>query len=174
MSRHYSATKPVRPTGEKLSLTCRHFTVALITWLLTLSAHAVVETYEFDDELQREQYQVLVETLRCPKCQNQNISDSNAPIASDMRKAVHKLVSEGKDTDDVVNYMVSRFGEFVVYKPKLDPKTYLLWFGPALFFLIGLVVVVVYARRQRAPGSKDGLSVADQDKLKHLLNEDEK
>lgn len=145
-------------------------------WLLAFATFsmAVVETYEFENEHQRVQYMELVETLRCPKCQNQNIDDSNAPIATDMRKAVYKLIQEGKSNDQVVDYMVSRFGEFVVYKPKLDPKTYLLWFGPALVCVLGLIFVILIARKSRTNDSIDALSTADRAKLETLLKDEEK
>ncbi len=136
-------------------------------------AFAVVDIYEFDNDAQRSQYSELVETLRCPKCQNQNIADSNSPIASDMRDAVHRLIVQGKQSDEVVQYMVDRFGEFVVYKPKLDPSTWLLWFGPFLVGLAGFVFVVVMAWKSRDK-NRDAttLSASDKSKLSHLLDKE--
>ena len=143
-------------------------------WLLAFatSSMAVVETYEFENEHQRVQYMELVETLRCPKCQNQNIDDSNAPIATDMRRAVYKLIQEGKSNDQVVEYMVSRFGEFVVYKPKLDEDlSSMVW--AALVCVLGLIFVVLVARKSRANDTIDTLSSADRAKLETLLKDEE-
>lgn len=148
--------------------------MVLLSGFFSIKSHAVVETYEFETDRQREQYAELVATLRCPKCQNQNIADSNAPIALDMRNAVHKQISAGKDSNDIVQYMVDRFGDFVVYKPKLDPSTYLLWFGPFLVGGLGIVFVVMIARRSRTKHDNTSeLTESDKQKLTHLL-EDEK
>lgn len=139
-------------------------------------AFAVVETFQFEDDLNREQYHNLTETLRCPKCQNQNIADSNAPIAKDMRKEVYRLVKDGKTDDDVVDYMVDRFGDFVVYKPRMDSSTIVLWFGPLLIGVFGVAFVILLARKNRGNGQADAkqetsLSKDDQDKVKKLLGD---
>ncbi|PID41973.1 MAG: cytochrome c-type biogenesis protein CcmH [Proteobacteria bacterium] len=151
------------------------FGIALIGVLLVWSSTtlAIVETREFDNDEQRSRYLELVETLRCPKCQNQNIADSNAPISADMRKAVHKLVLQGRQSDEVVEYMVNRFGEFVVYKPRLDPSTYLLWFGPFLIGIVGFIFVVMMARKSRNRSTETPvLSSSDKSTLNNLLKEE--
>ena len=144
-------------------------------------AFAVIETYEFEDDGQRQQYLELSETLRCPKCQNQNIADSNAPIAADMRKEVHRLIGEGKSNDDVVDFMVERFGEFVVYKPKLDASTYMLWFGPGVIAILGIIIVLTMSaqarkkkQQQDGPDPESTLSVAEQQKLNALLRDQDR
>lgn len=114
------------------------------TWL-----HADIDVYEFSTEEKRDRYLGLIKELRCPKCQNQDIADSNAPIAQDMRREVHRMVEEGKAHQDVVSFMVERFGEFVSYKPKIVPSTYLLWFGPVILILLGLGTVWSMASRKR-------------------------
>lgn len=122
------------------------------------SAQAVIDVYEFENETQRQQYQALTKILRCPKCQNQDIADSNSPIASDMRREVHRLVREGKTEDEVVQFMVERFDEFVTYKPRVTAATYALWYGPWLLVAmgVGIVILLVRSRRKNAAAVDDG------------------
>jgi cytochrome c-type biogenesis protein CcmH len=94
-------------------------------------AHAAIDTYEFAKEGDRERFRELTKELRCPKCQNQDIADSNAPIAADLRKEIFRMLGEGKDNQQIIDFMVDRYGDFVRYKPALNAKTALLWFGPA-------------------------------------------
>lgn len=112
-------------------------------------AHASIDVYEFSSDDKRERYHALTKELRCPKCQNQDIADSNAPIAKDMRREVHRLVEKGVAEDDVVAYMVERFGEFVTYTPTLDKRTYALWYGPVVVLALGLLIVLITATRAR-------------------------
>lgn len=156
--------------------TMRTFLLMCSLLLLSFNSFAVVETFEFDDKGEKQQYQYLTETLRCPKCQNQNIADSNAPIATDMRREVHRLVSEGKTDDEVVDFMVDRFGEFVVYKPKLDASTLLLWFGPLVVGIAGVVLVVVMARKSAGKRNNESdkeivLNEQEKEKIKNLLDD---
>lgn len=117
--------------------------VALLSCLLVPQmSFASIDVYEFEDESLRADFVALTKELRCPKCQNQDIADSNAPIASDMRKEVHRLLGEGKDKESIVNYMIDRFGEFVTYKPKKSLETFMLWYGPLILILIGVLIIV--------------------------------
>ena len=127
-------------------------TVKFLTLVLfvSLSVHANIDLYEFKDENTRVRYTKLTKELRCPKCQNQDIADSNSPIASDMRSEVHRLVEQGSSNDDVVNFMVDRFGEFVSYKPRVQPSTYLLWYGPWALIAFGVIIISLIVRRRSA------------------------
>ncbi len=117
--------------------------VALLSCLLFPQiSFASIDVYEFEDESLRADFVTLTKELRCPKCQNQDIADSNAPIASDMRKEVHRLLGEGKDKESIVNYMIDRFGEFVTYKPKKSLETFMLWYGPLILIFIGVLIIV--------------------------------
>ena len=100
-------------------------------------ARAAIDTYEFKDEVERERFRSLTEELRCPKCQNQNIADSNAPIATDLRREIYRMLDDGRSDKEIVDFLVMRYGDFVMYKPPLDSRTWLLWYGP--FGLLGLV-----------------------------------
>lgn len=121
--------------------------------LFSLPAQAVVEgyKYQFDNEQDDERFAALVKDLRCPKCQNQDLADSNAPVASDMREKVYDMMQAGKSDDEIVGYMVDRYGDFVHYTPPVSSQTYLLWFGPLLVFIFGLIVLIVIRRGQKQP-----------------------
>lgn len=141
--------------------------------LATSLAYAAIDTYEFESEAQRQRFYELSGELRCPKCQNQNIADSNAPIATDMRREVHRLLQEGQSDEDIVQFMVSRYGEFVRYRPGLTAQTMVLWFAPLVFLLIGLAILLVLVRRRRTAAiSQDRhLSDDEQQRLRDLLEE---
>ncbi|WP_338480250.1 cytochrome c-type biogenesis protein [Pseudomonas trivialis] len=135
-------------------------------------AHAAIDTYEFASDAERTRFRELTKELRCPKCQNQDIADSNAPIAADLRKEIFRMLGEGKDDQQIIDFMVDRYGEFVRYKPALNAKTALLWFGPAGLLLTGLVVMAVIVRRRRAAptNGSDALSPEERKRLDHLLD----
>jgi cytochrome c-type biogenesis protein CcmH len=150
----------------------------LIACVLGLSlvgaARAAIDTYQFKDEVERERFRGLTEELRCPKCQNQNIADSNAPIATDLRREIFRMLEEGRSDKEIVDFLVMRYGDFVMYKPPLDSRTWLLWYGP--FGLLGLgaiaLCVLVLRRRkvEQAP-AQVALSAAERERLDALLKE---
>ena len=149
------------------------FVLALALAPLTLAA---IDTYEFESEAQREQFYKVSSELRCPKCQNQNIADSDAPIAMDLRREVYRMVTEGKGDEQIVDFMVSRYGDFVRYKPALTPATLVLWFAPAVLLVGGfLFLVVLLRRRQRALRDSEAqhLSQDEQRRLQSLLEREE-
>lgn len=135
-------------------------------------AHAAIDTYEFASDAERTRFRELTKELRCPKCQNQDIADSNAPIAADLRKEIFRMLGEGKDDQQIIDFMVDRYGDFVRYKPALNAKTALLWFGPAGLLLTGLVVMAVIVRCRRAAPTdgSDALSPEERKRLDHLLD----
>ncbi len=123
------------------------------------SSFAVVETYEFDSEATRERYQVFIQELRCPKCQNQNLSGSDSAIAADLRRELYRLLEEGRSDDEIVDFMVSRYGQYILYKPRVNTSTYLLWFAPAVMLLLGIVVLMVIVRRRIRQQQSEGVGV---------------
>lgn len=124
--------------------------ILLLVLMYSLPSFAVVEgyKYQFDtvDETQRFVY--LAETLRCPKCQNQSLADSDSPVASDMRQKVYELMLEDKDNKEITQYMVDRYGDFVTYEPPFRPETLLLWFGPVLIFSFGVLLIISLRKNQ--------------------------
>lgn len=145
----------------------------LLGLLVSVTAHAAIDTYTFKDEAERERYRTLTEELRCPKCQNQNIADSNAPIAMDLREEIFRMLEEGKSNDQIVDYLVERYGDFVRYNPPVNTTTLLLWYGPAGLLMLGFAVLaVILVRRRRAdtaPGART-LSDAERQRLATLLD----
>ena len=132
-----------------------------------------VETFEFQDEVTKVRFQALSKELRCPKCQNQNLADSNSPIAADLRRELYELLQQGKADSEVVDFMVARYGEFVLYRPRVSSVTYILWFGPALLILIGVIVVIIILRKKPATKENLALDRDQQEKLKQLLQENQ-
>lgn len=149
--------------------------LAAVVFGLTLTgmAHAAIDTYEFANDAERERFRELTKELRCPKCQNQDIADSNAPIATDLRREIFRMLGEGKDNQQILDFMVARYGDFVLYKPALTSKTAVLWFGPLALLVGGLVVIGVIVGRRRRTGqteSSDTLSVEERKRLDTLLD----
>jgi len=150
----------------------RWITAALLTLGLATVAHAAIDAYEFRDDAERARYAELTKELRCPKCQNQDIADSNAPIAADLRKEIFRMLGEGQSNQQIIDFMVDRYGDFVRYKPALNSSTWLLWFGPAGLLIGGLLVIGVIVVRRRGQGrnKSDALSDEERQRLAHLLD----
>jgi cytochrome c-type biogenesis protein CcmH len=151
----------------------RLLAVAVLGLALLGGAQAAIDTYEFADEAQRQRYRTLVEELRCPKCQNQNIADSNAPIAMDLRAEIFRMLEEGQSDEQIIDFLVARYGDFVLYKPPVSSRTLLLWYGPAALLLGGFVLlgVIVLRRRGNKSMPAQGLSDAERQRLATLLNQ---
>ena len=139
-------------------------------------ALAAIDVYTFDSDAQEQTFRELTKELRCPKCQNQDIADSNAGLAKDLRDKTYQMVREGKDKQEVVDYMVARYGNFILYNPPLMASTLILWLGPLLVIVIGVVMVVVRSRRRPAAATPadSALSPEEQRRLAALLKEEEK
>lgn len=124
------------------------FLVGVLMLLVSGSALATIDVMPFKDEAQEQQFRRLTEQLRCPKCQNNSIADSNAMIATDMRRKVYDLMQEGKSNKEIVGYMVARYGNFVTYDPPLTPLTVLLWVLPLATIVAGGWIIVARTRRR--------------------------
>jgi len=110
--------------------------------LLSISVQAAEDNFAFDTPAQRAQFLALTAELRCPMCQNQNIADSDAMIAHDMRRKVYTLLKQGKSEQDVIDYMKARYGDFVHYQPPVTAATMWLWAAPLLFVLFAFILVI--------------------------------
>ena len=117
---------------------------------ISLSAMAATDIYQFETPEQEQRFRVLLDELRCPKCQNQSLADSDAGIAQDMRARVEIMVKEGKSNDEIVDYFVARYGDFVSYRPPVTPTTSILWLAPLLLLGSGAVIIVLLLRRASA------------------------
>lgn len=124
--------------------------------------------YPFDSVEDTERFEQLAEDLRCPKCQNQNLADSDAPVAADLRDKVYQLLLEGKSDEQVVDYLVARYGDFVRYNPPFRLDTLLLWLSPILLLLVGAVLIRSVMKQQ--PNQTNApLTQAEQQRLADLL-----
>ncbi len=120
-------------------------------WLSAEPALAIDTGPAFEDPAQQERYELLVNELRCLVCQNQSIADSNATLASDLRREVRELMEAGRTDAEIRVYMTDRYGDFVLYRPPFSARTWLLWAAPGLLVIGGLAAaIVVVLRRSRA------------------------
>ncbi|MFA6302990.1 MAG: cytochrome c-type biogenesis protein [Legionella sp.] len=117
----------------------RRVVLSVILIILTQSALAN-SLYPFDSLKQEVQFQHLLKDLRCLVCQNQDLADSNAPLAKDLRDQVYLMVQDGKTDSEINEYLTDRYGDFILFKPPVKAITYLLWFGPFVFLVLGFVI----------------------------------
>lgn len=144
-------------------------------FLLSIPVFAVVDPFEFSDESTRDRYQKFIAELRCPKCQNQNLADSNSPISSDLRTQLHRLLEEGSSDAEIVEYMVSRYGDYILYNPPIKPQTLILWAAPLLLFVCGAILVAIRLRHSLGGGRKKAttkqLADSEYERLQKILKQ---
>lgn len=155
-----------------------YFCTALL--FLTINANAMIEVRNFTSEQQEKDYQSLTQELRCPQCQNNNIADSNATIAVDMREKVYELLKQGQNKQQIVDYMVHRYGNFVTYNPPITPATILLWLVPVSLLLLGGTLVLRRKPKQQNNENvsteqihHENLTSEEQERLERLLKNKE-
>ncbi|WP_376696840.1 cytochrome c-type biogenesis protein [Wenzhouxiangella sp. EGI_FJ10305] len=124
---------------------------ALLVVLLVsgMALGSAIEPYDFESELQRQRFKALVEELRCTVCQNQSLADSDAPLATDLRDEVFRMLQDNRSDQEIRNFMVERYGDYVLYRPPLAGHTLLLWGGPLALLLVGLVTAGFVIRKRR-------------------------
>jgi len=138
---------------------------------LPLVNQAAIDAYPFPEDEMRVRYNGLIAELRCPQCLNTNLAGSDAMIAKDLRREVHRLILEGKTDEQVLSFMHQRYGDFILYNPQLKPGTWLLWFGPVVFFIVACLILFRISRwRVRKGASKVAkLSEDEQTRLEQLI-----
>jgi cytochrome c-type biogenesis protein CcmH len=146
--------------------------VLLIAMMVVLTpAYAgPVITYEFESDEQEALFNKLSDELRCLVCQNQSIADSNADLAKDLREEIYGMLQQGKSEEEIVDFMVARYGDFVLYNPPMKPVTWVLWFGPAFALLAGFVFVARIMKQQKT-GRENEMSNEELERLKALQSE---
>jgi cytochrome c-type biogenesis protein CcmH len=142
-----------------------------LSLFVSMGAFAQQDRYKFDNNKQAILFEELTKELRCPKCQNQNIADSDAVVAKDLRDKVLVLVKEGKSKDEVIDYMIDRFGYFVHYDPPVTPATLVLWVLPVLIVIVGFGFIVI---RQRKASVKQTWSSDDEMLLAKLIEQNKR
>ncbi|WP_298635160.1 cytochrome c-type biogenesis protein [uncultured Umboniibacter sp.] len=134
--------------------------LAVLSLLITSAVYGSIDLYEFRNDLDRIRFESLTAELRCPKCQNQAISDSDAPIAEDMKDIVYEMLMADKSDIEIKDYLVARYGEFVLYSPEMTGVNYVLWLGPfVLLFLVVATAVVVVRRNSNDLTDDEGTSI---------------
>ncbi len=145
-------------------------------WLLALlliaapPAWTAIETHSFDTPAQEARYKSLIDELRCLVCQNQNLADSNAELAQDLRRKTYEMIKAGKSDREILDYMVQRYGDFVLYRPPLKATTVALWVGPFVIFAVGVAVLIRVISRRRAETPAD--DAAELARVEQLLTGD--
>jgi cytochrome c-type biogenesis protein CcmH len=145
------------------------------SWLILLfslwggSLFAAIDVYQFDNTEKQARFQTLTAELRCPKCQNQNLADSNSEIATDLRTKIYQMLVADKSDDVIIDYMLARYGEFVLYKPRMRGQNLLLWYGPVGLLMIGLMVIFFIVRQRRQKSSVPLVDTALNKNQQHAL-----
>ena len=146
-------------------------TIFLTTYLLlTAPVQAGLEVFDFTTGVDETRYKSLISELRCLVCQNQSLADSDADLAHDLRKEVYELMDQGQSDKQIVDFLVQRYGDFVLYNPPVKPATYLIWFGPFALLLIGLFVLLRTLRQHRQDKPAE-FSADEKARLEELLRE---
>lgn len=147
----------------------RLFACLLLCW--SCQGMAAIDVYEFDSLEQEQRYRHLIEELRCPKCQNQNLAGSEAGVATDLKNRTYDLMQQGRSDAEIREYLVDRYGDFITYKPPVRGSTLVLWAGPFVLLFVVALVIVWRIRRQPA-GHPASISADEQARLVRLLDND--
>lgn len=167
------------PFAKILHLIVRAMAMVLLVIGLSMSAWANIDTYQFDNPRQEAQYRALIEEFRCPKCQNQNLAGSDAPIAQDLKQKTYDMVKDGRSDTEIRQYMNERYGDFISYKPPVRPSTWILWFFPPVLLVFVMLAWFIRNRNSSKRAAvianpiEEGyapLSAAEQQRLQDLLN----
>jgi len=124
--------------------------IVLALFTMSIAAFAIDSEQAFDDPVLQARYDKLVAEIRCVTCQNQNIKDSNAFVASDLRREIRRMIGEGKSNEEVTDFLVTRYGDFVLYRPRFEGKTLALWIAPFVLVLFGGFALVRVVRHRMA------------------------
>lgn len=160
-------------------LIVRAMAMVLLVVGLSMFALANIDTYQFDNPRQEAQYRALIEEFRCPKCQNQNLAGSDAPIAQDLKQKTYDMVKDGRSDAEIRQYMNERYGDFISYKPPVRPSTWILWFFPPVLLVFVMLAWFIRNRNSSKRAAvidnpiEEGyapLSAAEQQRLQNLLN----
>ncbi len=148
----------------------KRLVLLMVIGLWVAPLQAAIEAYQFDSPEMEADYNQLIDELRCLVCQNQNLSGSDADLARDLRRETHQMLRQGKSQQEVIDFMVARYGDFILYRPRFKSSTYLLWLGPFLLLMIVLYLVMRRLRAAEKPLEVDAAAMAE---AKRLLEDDE-
>jgi cytochrome c-type biogenesis protein CcmH len=149
------------------SLLIALFVLSLLSSLVT--AQVVIEDKPSDDPVVEQRLAKLSHELRCLKCQNQTLADSPSSIAADLRREIREQIQAGKSDKEILAFLTQRYGDFILYRPRVTPLTYLLWFGPFVLLLAGLIVLFRYVRQRRDAIKDQPLSAEERRRAEEML-----
>lgn len=153
----------------------RIFTIAFLSLVLALSSYTIQaapsDIYSFDSPKQQVRFQRLSGQFRCLVCQNESLADSNAPLAQDLRFQIYKMVKQNKSDQDVVQFLIDRYGDFVLFRPPMSKLTLLLWLGPFLMLITALARLFWLIATRKKPVKIYRFSKEDRERIRHLLSE---
>jgi len=144
----------------------------LVAGLMIFTGQLIAEPVVFEDVQQQQRFQSLLEEIRCLVCQNQSLADSNAELARDLRNEVYRMVDQGESDKEIIDFLVARYGDFVLYRPPLKNTTLILWFGPFILLLVALVAIYRFVKSTRV--EEVTVSDAQQQRLSQLLGHNSK
>ena len=158
--------------NRKVFLTLISIVVLLCSLLLPNTTYSQVDTFEFDTEEQQDRFRTLSDELRCPMCQNSSLSGSTGGVAEDLRREVYRMIMEGMSDSEIIQFMFERYGDFILFRPRLTAGTVFLWFGPLLFLFIGgLFAFGIWRRARKITDSDTELDKIQQKRLQQLLGD---
>lgn len=148
--------------------------LALYAGTMSISTSAqdsssAIMPFDFDTDAQRQRYQHFSKILRCPMCQNQNLNGSNAGIATDLRRELHRLITEDYSDQQIIDFMQSRYGNFILYEPPVNKATSVLWFAPIILLLLGVGILITMVKRQTVTVDETTLSDDELDAARKKL-----
>ena len=153
----------------KLCLFLMNCKSLLVVLFIASGAACADSYYEFASAEHEQRFNRLNTELRCLVCQNQSLADSDAELAQDLRSIVYTMIQNGQTDQAIRDYMVARYGQYVLYKPPLGPATYLLWFGPVIFLLFSVIGLIIFVRNHQEADA-DSIDDADRKRLKSLMD----
>ena len=157
------------PAAYRMKCCCLAAILLLSPCVPALSL-AILETLNFENPQQETRYKKIIAELRCLVCQNQNLADSNADLAKDLRKKTYTMILAGQSDAQIIDFMVVRYGDFVRYRPPFKPSTVLLWISPALLLALGLGILWRVTRRSR--GTLSATDEAGKARIRKLLRKE--
>lgn len=151
-----------------------YVSVLLLCWVVTTAVAQIRQAPSDDpvDPAVEQRLAKLSQELRCLVCQNETLADSRADLAEDLRREIREQIRAGKSDKEIIAFLTQRYGEFILYRPPVQPTTYLLWFGPFILLLAGLAILFRYVRRRRDLITEQPLSTADRRRAEELLGSD--
>ena len=147
------------------------FSILILSMVLSFTMSVVaapIETFKFDSPETEKVFHKLSEELRCLVCQNQNIAESNAELAQDLRLEIYTMLQKGQTEDEIVDFLVERYGDYVLYRPPFKPMTWLLWFGPLMIFVLGIFYAIRFMKSQSSDSQLESLSEEEIERVKSL------